>query len=172
MDPRIEAILAQQLASGLPGLAGSEARATLRLSDRLVNAFVAASLPRGGAVSAVTVSAAAGNTFDVSVTLSRPAFVPALRAHLTIERQPALPADPVLVLRLTGGAGGLMKLAGRFIGGSLPLPQGVRLDNGLVLVDIHALLAARGQSSHLAYVRELRVTTEPAVVIVQIAAAI
>ena len=171
MDPRFEAVVAEQLAAGLRGLAGSEARAAIRLSDPLVNQVVAASLPRGGAVRAVTIHTRPGNALDVSVALARPAFLPVLNAHLRIERQPALPDDPVLVLRLTGGAGGLLKIAGPFLG-SLPLPPGVRLEHDLVLVDLRALLAAQGHASYLAYVRELRVTTEESVLVVHAVAAV
>jgi hypothetical protein len=170
MDPRLEPILAEQLGAGLPGLAGSDARAAVRLSDQLVNQIAAALLPRDGAVRAVTVRARDGNAIDVSVTLAKPAFLPAMRAQLTIERQPTLPDVPVLALRIAGGAGSLLKIAGPFLSGSLP--PGVRLDHDLLLVDVRALLAEHGQSSHLSYVRDLRVTTEDGAVVVNVIAGV
>jgi hypothetical protein len=170
MDPRVAAIVTEQLGAGLPGLAGTEARMAIRLSDQLVNQLIAASLPGGGAVRSVTVQARAGNALDVTIVLARPAFLPPLHAQLAIERQPVLPADPVLALRLTGGAGSLLKLAGPWLGGALP--AGVRLDHDLVLVDVRALLASRGQASHLHYARELQVTTEASAIVVNVVAGV
>jgi hypothetical protein len=172
MDPRFEAILAEQLGAGLPGLAGSDARVTIRVADDLLNRIVAASLPRDGAVKSVTITPAAGDAFAAVIALARPAFLPPIHARLTIERQPALPADPTLVLRLTGGAGSLLKLAGPMFGGSLPLPPFVRLEHDLVYVDVRALAATYGQSSHLRYARILRVTTDERVLIVTVVAAV
>ena len=170
MDPRLEAILAEQLGAGLPGLAGSDAHAAVRLSDQLVNQIAAALLPRDGAVRTVTLHARGGNAIDVSVTLAKPAFLPAMHVHLTIERQPTLPGDPVLALRIAGGAGSLLRMAGPLLTGSLP--PGVRLEHDLVLVDVRALLAEHGHSSHLSYVRELRVTTEEGAIVVNVAAGV
>ena len=168
MDPRLEEIAAGQLAAGLPGLAGSAARMALRLSDQLVNQMIAAALPRAGAVRTVSLHARTGNAIEVTIVLAKPAFLPPLHAQLAIERQPVLPADTVLALRLTGGAGSVMKLAGPWLGGALP--PGVRLEHDIVLVDIRALLAARGQASHLRYARELRVTTEESAFLVEVVA--
>jgi hypothetical protein len=172
MDARLEGILAEQLGAGLPGFAGSDARVTVRLSDQLLNQIVAATLPPGGAVKSVTITPTLGDAFDVVVALARPAFLPPFHARLTVERQAALPAEPVLVLRLTGGAGSLLKLAGPMLGGSLPLPRWARLDQDLVFVDVHALAAEYGQSAHLRYARILRLTTDERVAVITLVAAI
>ena len=172
MDARLERILAEQLGTGLSGLAGSEATVTLRLSDALVNQTIAALLPPGGRVRSATIASRAGNAFDVAVTLARPAFLPPLHARLEVERQPTLPDDPVLALRISGGGGSLLKLAGSFLGGSLPLPPGIRLEQDRVLVDLRALAAEHGQSSHLRYARTLQVTTTEQVIVVTIVAAV
>jgi hypothetical protein len=168
MDARFEAILADQLGSGLPGLAGSDARVTLRIAERLLDDIIRASMPAGGTVKTLTVAPRAGDVFDVSATL-KSAWVQPLHARLEIERQPALPDDPVLVLRLTGGAGGLLKLAGGFL--ATALPPFVRLDGDRLLVDVRALAAHYGQSSLLRYARILRVTTDDGVMVVTIVAA-
>lgn len=172
MDPRLEAILADELGAGLPGVAGTEIRATIRFSNALVNRLVAASLPRGGAVRSLAVTVHAGNTFGVVVDLAKPAFLPVLRATLAVVRQPVLPSDPVLLLKLTGVAGQLLKLAGPMLSGAMSLPDGVRLDGDVVHVDVRALLASHGQSSHLRYAREITVTTEEGVMVLGIVAGV
>jgi hypothetical protein len=172
MDRRLEAIAAEQLADGLPGLAGSEVRATIRVADDLVNRAIAASLPPGGALRSLTIAARAGNAFDVVVDLAKPAFLPRLRATLTVVRQPMLPADPVLMLQLNGIAGPLLKLAGPILGSAMTLPPGVGLEHDVVRVDLRALLAAHGQSSHLRYARAMAVTSDEGVVLLDVVAAV
>jgi hypothetical protein len=165
----IQAIVAEQIAAGLPGLAGSEATAVIRLTDQLLNRIVAAALPEGGNVRTLTVQARAGNMLDATIVLAKPAFLPALNPRLTIERQPTLPDDPVLALRISGGAASLLKFAGPFLGSSLALPAGMRLEQDLLLIDLRALLDAQGQGSWLRFVRELVVTTQDSVAVVAVA---
>ena len=167
----LEQILAKQLTSGLTGLAGSEATATIRLSDQLLNEIIANALPEGGAVRTLTLHARGGNAIDVTVGLNT-RFLPALHPHLTIERQPSLPDDAVLTLRLQGGAAALAGPASRFLGGSLPLPSGVRLEGDVVLINLRVLLESRQLAVYLGYVRELRVTTEESAVVINVAAAV
>jgi hypothetical protein len=164
------ALLNAQLAAGFSGLAGSAAHVTLRISEPLLNDAIAAALPPDAAVRTVTLHPRGDNGFDATIVLRKPAFLPALHAQLTIERQPLLPADPVLVLRLAGGAGNLLKMAGPFLGGSLKLPPGVRLQDDLLSVDLRALLAAQGRAASLAYVTELHVATEASALVVRVAA--
>lgn len=170
MDARLEAILAQQLGSGLSGLAGSDARVTLKLAEQFVNDAVAALLPPDGRVRAVAVAPRAGNAIGVTVTLAKPGFLPPLHATLEIDKQPALPGDPVLTLRISGGAGTLLKMAGSVVAGALP--PWARLEQDRVLVDVHAVAAAYGQSALLRYARILRVTTEDRIVVVTVVAAV
>ncbi len=164
-----QAILAEQIAAGLPGLAGSEATTVVRLTDQLLNRIIAATLPDGGNLRTLTVQARAGNILDATIVLAKPAFLPALTPRLTIERQPTLPDDPVLALRISGGAASLLKLAGPFLGSSLALPPGMRLEQDLLLIDLRALLDAHGQGSWLRFVHELVVTTQDSVVVAAIA---
>lgn len=170
MDSRFDAILAAQLASRFTGLTGSDARATLRISDQLLNEGLVAALPPDGVLRALTINAQNGNILGVAVTLRRPAFLPTLHARLAIERQPSFPDDPVLGLRITGGSAGLLKFAGGMLGTSIRLPPGVRLQDEVVLVDLRAAFAARGLSQLLDYATEVRVTAEDGATIVQVSA--
>src|SRR5580765_3157194 len=121
MDSRVQAVLTRQQSLGFRGLAGSDVHATVRLSAELLNEALRAFLPSMPAVRRLELEPHAGNRIDVRVELAKPAFLPALNLTVEIERQPMLPSDPVLVLRL-GGAGGMMRLAGPAIAafGSLP----------------------------------------------------
>ena len=168
-NAQLQAILAEQLGSGLPGLAGSALNATVRLTDALLNRIVTASLPPAAPVRAITLAALAGNAVDVHVT-PKSAILPRLHARLEIEKQATLPDDPVLVLRVAGGAGMLLGLAGSFFAGSLP--PGVRIEGSQVHVDVRAMAAAHGQSSHLRYARSLHVAVDEGVVVITIAAAV
>jgi hypothetical protein len=165
-------VIGGQRATGFAGLAGSTAQATIRISDPLLNQAIAAALPPDGPVRTLTVHARVGNRIDVTLTLRKPSFLPAFHSHLTIERQPVLPEDPVVVLGLAGGAGNLLKLAGPFMGGALRLPPGIRLQDEMVFVDLRAVLAERGQSSLLNYVRQLQLTTDDGAVVVQLDATV
>lgn len=171
MDARLQAVLAAQLASRFGGLSGSDAQATLRISDRLLNQSIAAALPPNGPVRSAVVQSLKGNRLDAIVTLTRPAFLPPLHLHLAIERGFILPQEPVLVLRITGGAGGLLRFAAPMLGSS-KLPSGVRLDGDRLFVDVRAALAARGQAEMLDFVRDLQFTTEESTLVVRIAAAV
>jgi hypothetical protein len=168
MDPRFQALLDEQIAARFAGLTGSDARLTLRISDRLMNDAIAQALVPGGAVRSVVTHALNDNRLDAIVTLARPAFVPPLHLHVAIERGPTLPQDPTLVLRIGGGAGGLLKLVGPLLAGAVSLPPGVRLEKDAMLVDVRALLAARGLTAVLDYVRDLQITTEESAVLVHI----
>ena len=171
MDARLQAVLAAELASRFAGLAGSDAQATLRVSDRLLNASIAAALQPGGPIRSAVVHSLEGNRLDAIVTLTRPAFVPPLHIHLAIERGFILPQEPVLVLRITGGAGGLLKIVAPMLR-SAKLPPGLRLDGDQLFVDVRAVLAARGQAEMLDFVRDLQFTTEDSTLVVRIAAAV
>jgi hypothetical protein len=145
----------------------ANAQARIRIPDQLINQAVAAALAPGGTVRSLTVHALGGNRLDVHATTNK-VFVPTINAQLAIERQPTLPGDPVLALRITGGAGTLLKFAGPFLAASLP--PFVRLEHDLLLVDLRALATHYGQAASLAYVRDLRVSTEENAVLVDAAA--
>ena len=162
MDPRLERIFTEQQRARFHGLSGSEFGGTIRISDSLLNQCLQMALPADGLVRAVSVRSREGNWLDAKVTLARPSFLPPISVEFAIDRQPTLPHDPVLALRLTGGAGALLKLANRTFPGAMPLPAGVRLDGDRVLVDIRAVLQDRGQAALLDFVQQICVTTEEA----------
>jgi len=159
MDPRLLELFNRQRASGFPGLAGTDARATIRVAALLLNEAVTSALAATPAVRDVTVQPRASNRFDVRLTLAKPAFLPSLNLTLIIERQPELPADPVLVMRITG-AGGMMRLAAPAITSFGLLPPGVRLEGDHLLVNLHTLMQQHGQAAQLDYAERLQVMTE------------
>ena len=165
MDPRLLELFNRQQAAGFPGLTGSDARATIRVSAPLLNEAVTTALASVAAVRDVSVQPRASNRFDVRLTLAKPAFLPSLNLTLLIERQPALPANPVLGLRITG-AGGMMRLAAPAITSFGLLPPGVRLESDHLLVDLRTLLQQHGQQQVLDYAEQLQVMTEEGTLVV------
>jgi hypothetical protein len=159
MDPRLLALLARLQASGFADLAGSEARATIRIAAPLLNDAVAAFAASAPAVRDVTIRPRAANHIDVQLKLARPAFLPSLNLTLQIERQPQLPDNPELALRFSG-AGGMMRLAGPAISSFGTLPQGVRLDGDHVFIDLGTVLRQHGHGEFLEYVEQLQVMSE------------
>ena len=160
MDPRFERIFTEQQSLGFQGLSGSAFSGTIRIADALLNACIAAALPADGIVRTMTAASREGNRVDAKVTLARPSFLPPMTVQLAIERQPALPADPVLVLRVAGGAGSLLKLTSSFVRRAAALPPGIAIDGDRVLVDIRGLLQGRGQAQLLDFAQQIVVTTE------------
>jgi hypothetical protein len=148
----------EQQASGFPDVAGARASATLPISDRLVTRLVAQSLPPSAPISEIDVRAGNANRFSVRVRLTRPALLPPITVNLAIDRQPVLPSDPVLILRLLST--GLLSFAGAAARFFNVLPPGIRIDGELIFVDFRALLAPRGLAAHLNYLEHLEITTE------------
>jgi len=165
MDPRFLELFSRQQAAGFPGLAGSDARATIRVAAPLLNEAVTTALASVAAVRDVSVQPRASNRFDVRLTLAKPAFLPSLNLTLVVERQPQLPADPVLVLRVTG-AGGMMRLAAPAITSFGLLPPGVRMEADLVLVDLRMLLQQHGHLRLLDFAEQLQVMTEEGTLVI------
>ena len=169
MDPRLLPILARERGARCPGLAGSGVRASLRISTALLNEAIAAYAASASMVKEVFVTPRAANHFDVRLKLAKPAFLPAFNITVAIEQQPELPANPVLVLHLTG-AGGMLRLAGPAVTSSGMLPPGVRLDADRVFIDVHEIARHHGQAELLDYAEQLEVTTEEGSLILQLVA--
>ena len=159
MDPRLLTLLTRLQASRFAGLAGTEARATIRIAAPLLNEAVATFAASAPAIRDVTIRPRAANHIDVHLKLARPAFLPSLNLTLQIERQPQLPDRPELALRLSG-AGGMMRLAGPAITSFGALPPGIRLDGDHLFVDLHEVLRRQGQAELLDYVEQLQVMSE------------
>jgi hypothetical protein len=152
-------LFAQQQRAGFADIAGTEGQAAIRLTDRLLNQIIATELQRSRAIREAQVRAMSGDRLSVRVALARPSFFPPLNIGVLIERQPALPGSPVLVLKLTG-AGGLTRFAGPAAAFLNLLPPGIRMTGDLVHVDVGALLQQRGLGFLLPHVDDLRVNTE------------
>lgn len=141
---------------------GSEAHAMIRISDRLLNEVVARELQqRGGTrfVKDVRLHARGTNVMEVQVSLAKPAFLPPLAVTVSVERQPSVPGDPVVVFKL-GGVGGLLRFAGPLAGLASSLPPGVRLEGDLLSVDVRPFLEQHGYADLLAHARVLAIGFE------------
>ena len=106
----------------------------------------------------VRVHPASGDAFSVRVA-PRASLLPSITVRLEIDRQPELPASPVLVLRMAT-MGGLFGLASAAFPIAGMLPPGVRLDGDRILVDLRAIAADRGAADLLEYVTGLQLHTE------------
>jgi hypothetical protein len=156
-------LIAQQQRSGFADVKGTEGQAAIRVSDRLLNQIIATELKRSGAIREARVRSLAGDRFDVRVVLAKPSFLPPITIGVLIERQPSLPENPVLVLRLSG-LGGLTRFAGPAAAFLNLLPPGIRMAGDRVLVDVAALLQQRGMGLVIQHVDDLKVTTEEGMV--------
>ena len=128
------------------------------MSERLIDEIVASAVRPGGPVREVRVHPLPGDAFSVRVA-PRASLLPSITVRLEIDRQPELPASPVLVLRMAT-MGGLFGLASAAFPIAGMLPPGVRLDSDRILVDLRAIAADRGAADLLEYVTGLQLHTE------------
>ena len=164
MDERFVRLFRRQQASGFEDLHGAEASVTLPVSERLLNEIIAESVPRS--VRELHVKPQAGDRFAVRARIGSSPLLPAINLTLSIDRQPELPASPVLILRLE--TSGLLSLAGPALRFLDALPPGIRVEHDRVYVDLAKLLAARHLESYLAYVKELRVNAVDGAVLISV----
>jgi len=157
MDQRLVRLLSRQVATGFEDLQGTEAAVTLRVSDRLLNELVTEALPPSAKVRDVEVRAQPGNRFAVRAKLGAAAFLPPLNLTVAVDRQPELPASPVLVLKLE--MGGLLSLAGPALRFFDALPPGIRIEQDRIHVDLARLLAERGLTGFLDHLEQFHVQT-------------
>jgi len=163
------ATLRAQRDAGFADLAGAEASMILPVSDRLINRIIAERLPRGGVVSAVDVEALADNQFSVRVRLGSSALLPPIRVGLAIDRQPDLPAFPVIGLRIVSP--GIAALAGALVARCLRgLPAWLEFDGARLSINLQAAAVSVGAAEAFGYLRSLVLTTAPGRVIVSIRA--
>lgn len=139
-------------------LAGARGSARIPVSRALLNRLAFEALTeRDLPVRAVDIQPRAGDRFDVTITLTWP-FVPALTAAFVIVQQPALPMQPVIVLRWSflGAVGALVSRLVKSFGA---LPDGVRLDGDRLLLDCAVLAARSAAAPMLGYVTALELHT-------------
>jgi hypothetical protein len=163
-------LFADQERRGFPDLAGSEGQAVIRVSEGVLNEVIAAQLHGSTSIRELHVSPGAGNRLGVRVVLAK-SFMPPISLEVSIDKQPSLPADPVLGLTLSG-MGGLLRFAGPVAGFFKALPPGVRMDGDRVFIDIRAALAPHGLTSVLNYVKDVAVGTEDGRLVVAFAAVV
>lgn len=157
-------LISSQQREGFPDFAGARVAAFIPISDRLLNEIIARELPENAPVSDVSIEAMTGNRIGLRARVARAPMLPAFTVTFTIVRQPVLPHDPVLVLRM--GSGGLMSLAGAALRFLDALPPGITAEGDRLLVDVRRLLAERGLDWALRYVVDLEITTDANVVLV------
>ena len=144
--------------SGFREFAGTRIAARIPIAESLLNEVIGRFLPESGAIKQLTLHPQPNDRISLRIKLARPEVLPPITATLAIERQPELPYRPSLALRLSG-LPSLLTLAGPSLLGSM-LPPGMRLDAGLLTMDLDTLLAKHGQGELLGYFDRLRVNTE------------
>ena len=163
-------ILQSLQSTGFRDLAGTDVAATVPISERLINEFVAASLTNHRHLREASVHPEAGNRFSVRVS-PRAAMLPSLTIKLEIVRQPEMPHAPELVLKMAT-MGGLFGMATAALPIAQMMPAGVRLDGDHIHVDLRTFAAQAGAADVLAYVRDLRITTEAGKAILHLKASV
>jgi len=139
------------------------------VSDRLLNEILAEGVTLPSQIRELQVQSRAGNRIGIRVKVGG-AFFPAINVTLAIERQPELPASPVLVLKLE--MGGLLGMAGPALRFLDSLPPGIHLDHDRIHVDHAKLAEQRGLEAWLAYFDVLRVDTAEGSIILTLHAAV
>jgi hypothetical protein len=163
-EPLWVSLLREQRAAQFADIAGAHASVTLPIDDRLLTRLAASRLPASLPIKDLDLHAVAGNEIVVRLRLSRVSFLPPLAIRVAIERQPILPASPVLVLRIISD--GLSALAGTALRFLDTLPAGLRLEDNLLHVDLAALLARYEAGQLLPYLTALELTTAEGRIIV------
>ena len=151
-------ILRHLQTTGFRDLGGTRISGTVPVSERLINEIVASAVRTDGPVREVRIHPTPGNALSVRV-VPRASLLPAITVRLEIERQPELPASPVLILRMAT-MGGLLGLAGAALPIAGMLPPGVGLEGDRIVVDVRAIAADRGAADVLKYVTGLQLHTE------------
>jgi len=158
VDPYFADLLADLRRSGFDDLAGSHFSARIPVSRALLNRVVAHVVQKSAApVRDVDVRPLDGDRFAAVVTTNW-RLVPPLKIAFAIERQPAFPESPALVLRWSL-LGGLGTIAARVIAGLNRLPAGVRLQDDRLVLDIPALAAGGPAMELLSYLKALQLHT-------------
>jgi hypothetical protein len=151
-------LLANLQASGFRDLPGARVTAHVPLTRALLNRLVGDAIGDSRTpVRAVDIAPRAGDRFDALVTLTWP-LVPPLKVTFEVEQQPQFPASPLLVLRWSF-LGGLGVFASRFLGSLASLPEGVRLQDDRLVLDIPALVGRTPAGQVLSYLKTLEVHT-------------
>jgi hypothetical protein len=147
-------------------LRGAQATITLPISERLLNEALTEMIPQSAPVSDLHVTPEAGDRFTVRFRIGSSTILPRLKIALAIDREPDLPAFPVIVLRLE--TTGLMTLASPVLRLLNAFPAGVTLKEDRIHVDLRALAERQGFGAYLDHLDELRVNTVSGAVVLTV----
>lgn len=152
------ALLTNLQASGFRDVPGGRVSAHIPVTRALLNRVVADAIKGSAApVRSIDIVPRAGDEFDALVTLTWP-LVPTLKVTFRIEQQPRFPASPLLILRWSF-LGGLGAFASRFVGSLKQLPDGVRLEDDRLVLDIAAMAGRTPAGEVLRYLKTLELHT-------------
>jgi hypothetical protein len=149
---------------------GAEGAATLPVPAGLLTELVRSRLPPAIQAEGFGIYVEPDDVIRVEVRLTRPSFLPLLKVRLKIERQPEFPASPVLGLRLLSQ--GIAALAGPASRLFQIMPPGIRLDGDLLTINLADQLEQYGVGDALQYITDLRLTTAPGRLVLQVRAAV
>lgn len=170
MDERLLRVFLRQHASGFDDLRGADAAVTLPVSERLLNEAIAELVPRSAPVRDLHVRPLADDRLAVHLRIGSSSLLPAITLTVSIERQPAFPDSPVLILKMERS--GLLALAGPALRFLNALPPGIRVEHDRIYVNLLTLLEVRGLAHYLGYINELNVKTVEGALIVSFRASI
>jgi len=156
-------------ATRLAGIAGARAALRLPVDDHLLNQLIADYRSDDWPVRDIAVEALDRDELIVRVR-PKAGLVPSIQVRLTIERQPELPASPVLILRIS--ANPLTSMAIAAVQSKLNLPPGIRIEDERIRIDLHAIARRLGAEEWLPLLTRLRINTKPHLVVVDIEAAV
>ena len=156
-----------------PGdLAGSWFASEIPVSEAFINRQIGERIERHPHIASVLVTLREGDEAVIRVE-PRSRLVPAVPVNVRIEQQPSLPEDPVLLLRWSlPSAGPLALIAGKVASYIKGLPDGVRIDGDLIVIDLRTLLRARGLEEVLGVARRVAFHTRPGALVVEVEAGI
>jgi len=157
VDERFVRLFRRQLAGGFSDLRGAEAAVTVPVSEKLLNEILAESLPGSVATRDLHVTPLARDRFTVRARLGSSTLLPPVKLTLAIDRQPELPGSPLLILRLE--ARGLMALAGPVLRLLNAMPEGIRVADDRIHVDLRALAERYGLNKYFDHLDEIRVNS-------------
>ena len=151
--------LRQVFGERLEALAGSVVAGEVPITAQIVNRLIASALAKSDApITGAEVVVLEHDAFTVHVKPRAP--LPTVRVDVVIDRQPELPAQPMVGMRWAlRGLGPLAMLATPFLSSLKRLPAGVRLDGDRIWVNVEELLRQRGLGDIVPLLTRARVTT-------------
>jgi hypothetical protein len=157
MDQPWPDLLDELRATRFAAIAGAELAFTLPIAESLLTAVIRPRLPASIRRETFELHAEPGNIVRVVFRLVQPAFLPTITVRLRIERQPRLPDDPLIGLRLLSQ--GFAAIAGSAARLFAALPPGIDISGDIVTVNVARQLEQVRAADLLHYVTGLEVGT-------------